>query len=127
MYENIYNLENGVLELTLSDFKYKNKKLFINNPYFSKNEGLIIFYSPWCKFCKKIAPTIMNIAIDKQNLFNFGAVNSENVKDENDILCNRADIVQYPTIMYIKKDGSLKKFKFKYNEDNLIYFVNTYI
>jgi thiol-disulfide isomerase/thioredoxin len=127
IYDNIYNIENGVIELTLSDFIYIDKKLYINNNYFANKEGLIIFYAPWCVHCKKIAPMIMNIAIDKKNLFNFGAVNSENIDEHNDILCNRASIVKYPTIKYIKKDGSLENFKFEYTEDNLIYFVNTYI
>ena len=34
LYKNIYGIDKNIIELTLSDFIYKNKKLYINNKTF---------------------------------------------------------------------------------------------
>ena len=127
LYRNIFGIDKGVIELVLSDFKYKNKKLYIKNNYFEEKKGLIIFYAPWCEHCEKISDTIINLALSNENLFYFGAVNSENIKDGNDYLCYYAKIKKFPTIKYITKEGLLKDYEYEYNIDNLIYYINTNI
>jgi thiol-disulfide isomerase/thioredoxin len=124
LYKDIYGIEKGVLELNLSDFVYKKKNLYINNSYFDKKKGFIIFYAPWCKHCKKIADTLINLALSNINLFYFGSVNAENIEMGNDKLCVYANIKKFPTIKYINEDGSLEDYKHNYNYDNLIYFIN---
>ena len=126
IFKNIYGEEKGIIELTLSDFIYKNKKLYINNNFFNK-KGFIIFYAPWCKHCNNISNLMLELADININIFPFGAVNSENIKDGNDYLCNYANILGFPTIFYINNDNLLLKYEYDYTSDNLIYFINTNI
>jgi thiol-disulfide isomerase/thioredoxin len=126
--KNIYDFNiNGVVELKLKDFKYHNNKLYIKNKYFKEKNGFILFYVPWCKFCKKFSELYTELALSNINLFYFGAVNCDDVNNKNDKLCNYENILKYPTLKYINKDGSLTNYEHEYNIDNLIYFINTKI
>jgi len=129
IYKNIYGEEKGVIELTLKDFKYNknNKKLYINNKYFNEKKGFIIFYAPWCEHCVHLSNLIIDIALNNVNVFPFGAVNIENIEEGNDKVAIYSKIKQLPTIKYVDSDNTLKEYKFKYNADNLIYYINTNI
>jgi len=124
LYNNIYGEDKGILELTLKDFNYKDKKLYINNEYFSRNKGLIVFYSPLCKHCNKISELLITIALSHLNIFSIGSVNSENINEGNDYLCSYANITKFPTIKYITDDGVLLDYPHSYNIDNFIYYIN---
>lgn len=126
-YQDIYSSELNIPELKLSDFLYKDKVLYINNEYFSEKKGFIIFYAPWCKHCVKSSDLFIDLAMSNVNIFNFGAVNAENLEDKNDYLCVYANIKKFPTLKYIKSDGTLQDYEFEYKFDNLIYYVNTNI
>ena len=126
-YKNIYGEEKGIIELKLEDFVYKNNKLYIKNDYFNDKKGFIIFYAPWCKHCIKLSTLLIDLALSNINIFNFGAINIENIKDGNDKVSVYENISELPTIKYIKNDGTLEKYNNDYDIDNLLYFINTNI
>ena len=124
-YKNIYDIDFGVIELVLKDFTYVSKKLYITNEYFKNKKGFIVFYAPWCKYSKKISELIIDIALSYLNIICVGAVNIENLKDNNDMLSVYANIEKYPTIKIIGLNGILEDYNKEYNIDNLIYFINS--
>lgn len=124
-YKDIYGEEKGIIELKLVDFNYKDKKLYIKNSYFNDKKGFIIFYAPWCKHCNKISDLLIDLALLNINIFNFGSINSENIKDGNDKICIYENITKFPTIKYINTDGTLIDYQYEYTLDNLLYFINT--
>jgi thiol-disulfide isomerase/thioredoxin len=127
LYKDLYGIDKYIIELKLKDFIYKNNKLYINNNYFKENKGFIIFYSPWCKYCKKISKLFSDLALSNINLFNFGAVNLEDIDNGNDYLGIYGRINKIPTLKYISKNGELINYNYEYNYDNLIYYINTNI
>ena len=124
LFKNIYGLDKGIIELTLKDFIKKKNKLLINNSYFEEKKGFIVFYAPWCKHCVKLSDLLIELALSNINLFYFGSVNIENIEDGNDYLAVYAGIKKLPTIKYINSDGILKDYTFKYDADNLIFYIN---
>jgi thiol-disulfide isomerase/thioredoxin len=124
-YKDIYGEEKGIIELKLEDFNYKDKKLHIKNSYFNDKKGFIIFYAPWCKHCNKISNLLIDLALLNINIFNFGSINAENIKDGNDKVCIYENITKFPTIKYINTDGTLLDYQYEYTLDNLLYFINT--
>jgi thiol-disulfide isomerase/thioredoxin len=127
LFKNIYGLDKGIIELTLKDFIKKKKKILINNNYFEEKKGFIIFYAPWCKHCLKLSDLLIELALSNINLFYFGSVNIENIEDGNDYLAVYANIKKLPMIKYIDNDSSLKDYTYKYNADNLIFYMNSKI
>jgi len=127
--KNIYSSNENVIELTLKDFDYnkKTKKLTLINKDFIKNNGFIVFYAPWCSHCKEFSDKYIELALSNENLFSFGAINIENIDDKNDHLVVYANVDEIPTLMITDKNGNIEKYKFKYNYDNLIFYINTNI
>lgn len=124
LYRNLFHKDNGVHELTLKDFYVDKNKLFIKNKFFPKNKGFILFYAPWCSHCKKFKNDYENLALDYIQLFPFGAVNTENVKDENDKLRVFADVDKIPKLKMIHKDGYLVNYDSNLTYDDLLYYLN---
>jgi len=127
MYDNIYDENSCVTELTMRDFIYKDKKLYLRHKVFEGLPSLIVFYAPWCKSCQHLSDSIIEIAYLKQNTFRIGSVNAENIENGNDILCSHAKIKHYPTLKIVQSDGSLEDYKGTIHMDNILFYINTMI
>ena len=121
--KNIYGIEKGIIELKYKDFIINKNKIKINNDFFN-NKGFIIFYAPWCKHCQDISTDLINLSNDNLYIFPIGAVNIEDIKNENHLLSKKAKIKQIPTIKYINSKGYLLDYNYDINIDNLKYFIN---
>jgi thiol-disulfide isomerase/thioredoxin len=124
LYKNLFDSENGVHELVYKDFQIKNKKIFLNNQFFDKGKGFVLFYAPWCSHCKQFKKEYEDLAVDYIQLFPFAAVNVENVEGENDKLRAMAQIESVPQLKFINKGGYLENFQSEYTYDDLLYFIN---
>ena len=124
-YDDIYKEYSGVIELKYKDFKIINKKIYITNKNFiEKNKGLIVFYAPWCKHCNIMGDDYSELAIVYKNIFPLGAVNIEDINNNNDLLSSAAKIKTYPTIKKIGKNGLLQNYDTKFNKDNIVYYIS---
>ena len=90
--------------------------IYIKNTYTdnfkNQNIKLILFYTNWCKFSRKLLPIWNKVVKD------FGTKNIEFIKtdcDTNTKLCNKYKINYLPTIYLIKNNN-----KYKYT-DNISY------
>ena len=124
IYKNLFENQNGVLELTFDDFLIHQNKLKMKNKQYKKNQGFILFYAPWCSHCKEFKKEYENLALDYLQVMPFGAVNIENVKDGNDKLRSIAKIESIPTLKMIGPDGYLVDFPSNITYDNIIYYMN---
>jgi thiol-disulfide isomerase/thioredoxin len=122
-YEDIYHDYSGVVELKYKDFEIKDKKIFIKNKNFL-NKGFIVFYAPWCSPCKRMGDDYSELALTYKNIYPIGAVNTEDIKNNNDLLSSIANVKQYPTIKKISKDGLLENFDTEFNKNNILYYIN---
>lgn len=122
-YNNIYGKYDKVIELKYKDFKFNNKDLIIKNKIFFKNNSLIIFYAPWCKYCKKLYDDISELSITNHNKFNIGSVNINDIKNNNHLLSNFLNITSIPCA-YIIKNKKLIKYNKVINYENIFYYIN---
>ena len=96
------------------DTYIKNKPIVISKDYdkgqslakaLETNKPVIVwFYTDWCRYCQKFAPTFKKIAKDKEikKQFAIAYVNAEEL--ENKIYVQEYDIKGYPTIYLVKGD-----------------------
>ena len=72
----------------------------------TKKPIVVFFYTDWCGFCQRFAPTFDKITRDKaiKNNFAIAFVNCE--KEENQKDMQEFDVKGFPTVYVIKEDGS---------------------
>lgn len=115
--------DSAVTELTYTDFVFKkNKKLLVKNSFENKS-GMVIFYAPWCKHCKKKAKMWEEIGSLFLNKFFVSSVNVENVERNNDLVKINYNVKLYPSIFYVTKNGNLHKYDGILDKEDIICFI----
>ena len=125
--KSLYNDYDNVINLKRSDFKIdktsQHYKIKLIHPKFKNKKGLVNFYADWCGHCKKMVPVWADVASLTAGKFVFGAVNCEDVENNNHQLRADVGIKYYPTIYYITKSGNLVKYNDDTTRDSLIMFI----
>ena len=127
MDEDLYKDSRLVKELKHNDFKIVKDKFILKDDC---NLPIIInFYLPSCKHCRKIVRLWNEISIRFNNDFKFYSINCDDVNNNNDLLCKKLKIKEYPSILYSLKSDSNKyiKYRGRINKDDLLYFISYYI
>lgn len=120
-----YPKSSPVKELKYKDFKYINKKPVITNKNFKGKTGLLLVYAPWCKHCKGFTELWNDLAQQYNYLFPMGALNAEDIHNQNHQISSDLSVKFYPTIFVVSKNGRLTKYKYDETRDELTYFINS--
>ncbi len=127
MYEDMYGINTGIVELKYKDFTYdkKTKSLKCNHPIFKNtNKGIIIFYAPWCTHCINMYDDIIELSINYMNIFPIAVVNIEDLKNKNDLLTSYAKVTKYPTMKVLNKNLIVENYNNDLTKDNITYYIN---
>jgi hypothetical protein len=122
---NIFSIRYGIKELKFDDFKISKRSKHVIDPIFKKKNGLLIFYSHFCKHCTNSSELWINIAINYMYKINIAAVNCYNVTDGNEKLVPLLYIDKFPTIKMVKNgiiyDADIKNLDY----ENISFFIET--
>ena len=123
--KNVFSIRYGIKELKYKDFEITDNKKIITDDFFKKKNGIIIFYSHFCKHCVDSCELWVNIAINYMYKINIGAINCYNVKDENEKLVPLLKIDKFPTLKLVKNgiiyDTNIKKLDY----ENISFLIET--
>ena len=124
--KNVFSIRYGIKELKYKDFNITYTEKYINDSFFKKKNGIIIFYSHFCKHCVDSCELWVNIAINYMYKINIAAVNCYNIKDENEKLVPLLKIDKFPIVKIVKKgiiyDAEIKKLDY----ENIIFLIETH-
>ncbi len=71
-----------------------------------KKPILVFFYTDWCGFCQRFAPTFKKITKDSKIKKNFAVAYVNCEKAENAKLMEEYEVDGFPTVFVIKEDGT---------------------
>ncbi len=115
----IENIENNT---GVDGDKDKEKNEPSNNNTICRKSSLskiLWFYAPWCGHCTTFKPEWDKfVSKNKKNKFTLEKING----DDNPEMCKKYNIIGYPTVVFVMKDGTYKHYKGNRNSESLIKF-----
>ena len=96
----------NIVRLTPNNFDPKTLK--INHPNFKNKPGFVMFFAPWCGFCKQAKPVFSDLAnhVGGKDLA-IGAFDCEKYSD----FSSKLGVSSYPTFKYIHDGKMAKEYK----------------
>ena len=88
----------------------------------SDKNVLLEFYAPWCGHCKKLAPTLEEVAISYEN--ETDVVIAKMDATVNDLSTKIFDIKGYPTLYMVSATGKVLHYEGDRTKEDIIDFIN---
>lgn len=112
--------DDNVVELKNNDFAVNGiGEIIVAHPNFRGKEGLIMFYAPWCNFCKSKQSMWCNLAMINGTQFVIGALNC----DKNQEFAQYSHVNKYPTFKLVHKDGTMTSYTHPTTFDGIQKFI----
>ena len=120
---NFFVNDENIINLVKKDFKIKNNKIKLINKKFHKKKTLLLFYAPWCSHCKEMIPIWEEVADLFKNIIMIGAINCDDIYNDNDSLKISFGIKYYPVVKYIDESGVIEDVDQLLNKNDILYFL----
>ncbi|KGN47715.1 protein disulfide-isomerase [Cucumis sativus] len=91
--------------------------------YKSGKNVLLEFYSPWCGHCKKLAPTLDEVAVSYES--DPDVVIAKFDATANDIAVGDFEVQGYPTLYFRSASGKLVEYNGDRSKEDIINFIET--
>ena len=123
--ENLYQNTSPVVSLSMFDFDGDRLIKFHNRQKKKPKQGIIIFYTPWCKGCIHMKDRIEDIATQFSDRFIITAVNCEHPLNYG--LKQRFGIKRYPTIKYFDAKGDIETYTGPVDRDHILSLITSHL
>jgi len=95
--------------LSISDLKIKNGKVYINNSVLNNNPGIILLWGDFCGHCHNFIPTFQELSghLNKNNT-NFACLAIESGElNKNSEITTALNFQGFPTMKFVDQNGQI--------------------